>query len=84
MALIRASTGRSAPRTCPREAIGQTAEGLQPSMPVRRMLELYPKAEKVEEAGEIVRYVLDPGTELCGQDAEAGWRPGPTSGASSR
>ena len=49
-----------------------TAAGLQPGMPVRRMLELYPKARKVEEPGEIVRYVLDRGIELCGRDAEGG------------
>ena len=42
-------------------------------MPVRRMLEsLYPQARKVEEPGEIVRYVLDRGIELCGPDAQGG------------
>ena len=49
-----------------------TAKGLQPGMPTRRMLQLYPNAERVEEPGEIVRYVLDPGIELCGRDAEGG------------
>jgi hypothetical protein len=49
-----------------------TAEGLQPGMPVRRMLEIYPNAKKVNEAGEITRYVLDPGIELCGMDAKGG------------
>lgn len=49
-----------------------TAAGLQPGMPVRRMLELHPGAEKVEEPGEIVRYVLEPGIEPCGPDARGG------------
>jgi hypothetical protein len=49
-----------------------TAEGLQPGMPVRRMLEIYPRAERVNEPGEITRYVLDPGIELCGPEAEGG------------
>lgn len=60
---------------CTAQIVGRdwsTAEGLQPGMPVRRMLELYPNAEKVEEPGEIVRYVLDPGIEPCGPDAKGG------------
>ena len=49
-----------------------TAAGLQPGMPVRRMLELHPAARRVREPGEIVRYVLDPGIEPCGADARGG------------
>jgi hypothetical protein len=49
-----------------------TREGLQPGMPTRRMLELYPEAEKVDEPGEITRYVIDPGVEPCGRDSEGG------------
>jgi hypothetical protein len=62
-------------RFCTAQVIGRdwsTAEGLQPGMPTRRMLELYPNAEKVDEPGEITRYVLDPGIEPCGLDAEGG------------
>lgn len=49
-----------------------TAEGLQPGMPVRRMLALYPDAQRVDESGEIVRYVIDPGITPCGPDSKGG------------
>jgi len=49
-----------------------TTKGLQIGEPVRRMMTLYPRAERVKESGEIIRYVLEPGTAPCGQDAEGG------------
>jgi hypothetical protein len=48
-----------------------TAEGLSPGMSARRVLELHPRAERVFD-GELTRYVLDPGTALCGPEAEGG------------
>lgn len=48
-----------------------TAEGLHPGMSARRVRELHPRASRVLD-GEITRYVLDPGTALCGPNAKGG------------
>ena len=49
-----------------------TTKGLQRAESVRRMWKLYPEAEKVEEPGEVTRWVLERGTALCGRDARGG------------
>lgn len=48
-----------------------TAEGLSPGMSARRVRELHPRAERVFD-GALTRYVLDPGTALCGPNANGG------------
>lgn len=48
-----------------------TAEGLRPGMSARRVAELHPRATRVLD-GELTRYVLDPGTTLCGPNAKGG------------
>ncbi|HEX2410520.1 MAG TPA: hypothetical protein VHJ39_05090 [Solirubrobacteraceae bacterium] len=49
-----------------------TTKGLQIGESARRVEELYPDAEKIQEPGVVIRWVLEEGVSPCGVDAKGG------------
>jgi len=49
-----------------------TSKGLRLGESARRVAELYPEAEKTQEPGVVIRWVLEEGVSPCGVDVKGG------------